>query len=381
MLKNAIACLVCAVTGSGALAADITVCVNVSSTGSAAAQGIPQERSVSLIPTSISEHVIRYFKYDDATDPTQAVRNIRKCFEEHGADAIVGSTVTPTSIAIANIAGELKIPLVSLAPIPASGEVDKWTFRSPHHVDRMADAILEHMAAKKVKTLGFIGYADSYGDQWLAALKDKLAQHAIKLEAIERFARSDTSVTAQALKLVAVNPDAVLVVAGGTPAALPNLALSDRGYRGRIYHTHGSAGPDFLRVAGRSAEGTILPVGPIVVAEQLPDDHPSKAVALKYKADYELANGAGKMSSNGAYMFDAGLRLVAALTEAIKVEKPGTPEFRSVLRDKLEMQEGVVGAQGVYFTSPTDHYGHDKRSAVMVVVEDGKWKYIESEGR
>jgi branched-chain amino acid transport system substrate-binding protein len=240
----------------------------------------------------------------------------------------------------------------------------------------MASALIKHMKDKGVKTLGFIGYADGYGELWLKVLDKALKDAGITMAPVERFARNDTSVTGQVLKIVAANPDAVLVAASGTPAALPNLAFADRGYKGQIYHTHGSASLDFIRVAGKTAEGTILPVGPVVVAEQLPDSHPSKKIGMEYTKLYEEKYGKGSVSSFGGHMYDAAQLLTATIPVALKAAKPGTPEFRTALRDALEGMKEVVGVHGVFNTSATDHYGHDERSRVLMTVEGGAWKYM-----
>ena len=356
--------------------ADVTACVTVSATGPAASLGAPENNAVPLLPTEIAGQKVNYVAYDDATDPTAAVKNVRKCIEEEKADVLIGSSATPATIAVAGVAAETATPLIALAPAGLAPDVEKWAFRTPQPVNEMARAIIEHMQANGVKTLGFIGYADGYGELWLNVMNKELEGSGITMEPIERFARNDTSVTGQVLKLVSADPDAILVVASGTPAALPNLALSERGYDKQIYHTHGSASRDFIRVAGAAAEGTILPVGPLVVADQLPDSHPSKALGVAFTKAYEDKYGKGSLSSFAGHMFDAGQLLKAALPVALEKAQPGTPEFRTALRDALEGVKEVAGVHGVFTMSPSDHYGVDARSRVLVEVKDGAWSYL-----
>ncbi|MEO3997824.1 ABC transporter substrate-binding protein [Mesorhizobium sp. CAU 1732] len=357
--------------------ADVTVCITVSATGPAASLGVPEQNTVALLPKEIEGQTINYTTFDDATDPTAAVRNVRKCIEEQSADLLIGSSATPATVAVAQVAAETSTPLLTLAPVGLPPESEHWTFRTPQPVAIMASAIIDHMKANEVKTLGFIGYSDGYGELWLNVLNKALEGTGITMEPVERYARNDTSVTGQVLRVVSAAPDAVIVAASGTPAALPNLALAERGYEGQIYHTHGSASLDFIRVAGASAEGTILPVGPVVVASQLPDDHPSKAIGMEYTQAYEGAHGAGSLSSFGGHMYDAAQLLTAALPAALEAGEPGTAEFRSGLRDALESLEEVAGVHGVFNTTPENHDGHDERSRVLVVVENGAWKYME----
>lgn len=357
--------------------ADITVCITVSATGPAASLGVPEQNTIAMLPAEVGGQKVNYVSFDDATDPTAAVRNVRKCIEEQKADLLVGSSATPATIAVAGVAAETKTPLLTLAPASVPPEAEPWTFRTPQPVSQMASALIDHWKANDVKTIGFIGYSDGYGELWLNVLNGMLEDSGITMEPVERYARNDTSVTGQVLKIVAANPDAVIVVASGTPAALPNLAFAERGYKGQLYHTHGSASLDFIRVAGASAEGTILPVGPVVVASQLPDDHPSKQVGMEYAEAYEKAHGAGSLSSFGGHMYDAGQILKATAPVALEKAEPGTAEFRAALRDAIEGMKEVVGVHGVFNPSKEDHYGHDERSRVLVTVESGAWKYME----
>jgi branched-chain amino acid transport system substrate-binding protein len=365
-----------AVFPTSAMAADVTVCVTISTTGPAASLGIPEQNTVKFLPTEVAGTKIRYIVYDDATDPTGATRNARKCTESDKADIIIGSSSVPTSVAAATVAAENATPIVSLSPINVPANVEQWAFRAVQKNEQMASALIEHMKKNGVKKLGFIGFADAYGEDWLRTMTDLLKDSGIEIVAKERFARNDTSVTGQVLKLVAARPDAILVGGSGTPSALPATALADRGYKGILYQTHGSATADYIRVGGKAAEGSILPVGPVVVAEQLPDSHPSKVLGVDYTKKYEASHGEGSVSAFGGMMFDAGQLIAAAIPNALRKGQPGTAEFRQSLRDSLESLNDVVSVNGVYTTGPTDHFGHDERSRVLIVVKDGQFKYL-----
>ncbi|MCZ4292239.1 ABC transporter substrate-binding protein [Hoeflea alexandrii] len=371
----ALASVALATVASPALA-DITVCISLSATGPAASLGIPEQNAVPFLPTMAGDTKINYIIYDDATDPTAATRNARKCTEDDRADVIIGSSTAPTSASVASVAFEALTPVIALAPVSVKDDVNVWTFRAVQTNRMMASALVEHMVASNVKTLGFIGFADAFGDDWIAALEELLKDTGIKMDPVERFARSDTSVTGQALKIGLANPDAVMVVASGTPSALPPTALRERGYTGQIYMTHGSVSPTYIRVAGAAAEGSILPVGPVAVAEQLPDSHPSKAIAVDFATKYNAVHGEGSVSAFSGMMFDAGQLVAHASVEALKTAQPGTPEFRKALRDALENVRELVSVNGVYNTSPDDHYGHDERSRVLIQVKDGKFEYL-----
>jgi len=278
------------------------------------------------------------------------------------------------------VAAEKQVPMISLAAsarlIQPMDAQRHWVFKTPQNDSLMADAIAEHMAAHGIKTVGFIGFNDAYGDGWLTEATRAFGAKNIQLVATEKFARADTSVTGQVLKLIAAKPDAVLIAGAGTPAALPQKTLHERNYAGVYYQTHGIANADFLRVGGKDVEGTILPAGPILVAAQLPDSNPIKAVALDYVRRYEAANGPGSVATFGAHAYDASIMLNAAVTTALKSAKPGTQAFRSAVRDALESTSGLVLTHGIMTTTATDHNGFDDRARVMVTIQDGAWKLL-----
>ncbi|HJW53797.1 MAG TPA: ABC transporter substrate-binding protein [Burkholderiaceae bacterium] len=359
----------------------IKVGVTVSATGPAASLGIPERNTFALLPREIAGKPVEYIILDDASDTTTAVKNARKLTSEDQVDVLVGSTVTPNSLAMIDVAAESETPMISMAAASAIVEpVDAkrhWVFKTPQNDSHMATAISSHMADHGIKTVAFIGFADAYGEGWYKEFSKAAEQHKIRVVANERFARTDTSVTGQVLKILAANSDAVLIAGSGTPAALPEKTLKERGYKGKIYQTHGVANNDFLRVCGKDCEGTLLPAGPLLVAEQLPDSNPIKKSALKYKNAYEKAFGVGSVSTFGGHAWDAGQLLEAAVPEALKKAQPGTKEFRKALRDALEGIKNLPVSHGIVNMSPTDHLGLDQRARVMVQIVNGTWKLVD----
>lgn len=357
--------------------AQLKVGVTISMTGPAASLGIPQRNTIALMPKEIAGQKVDYIVLDDASDTTNAVKNTRKLISEDHVDVVIGSSVTPNSLAMIDVVAESETPNITLAASAAIVEpVDAkkaWVFKTPQNDSLMAGAIVDYMAAHGIKTIGYIGFADAYGQSWSKEMTRLSAAKGIKIVANESFARTDTSVTGQILKIMSANPDAVLVGGSGTPAALPQKTLVERGYKGKLYQTHGVANNDFLRVCGKDCEGTILPSGPILVAAQLPDSNPVKKVGMAYIKAYEGAYGAGSVATFGAHAWDAGLLLQAAVPVALKTAKPGTKEFRKALRDAMENVKELPITHGVLNPSKTDHSGLDRRAVVMVTVRDGKW--------
>ena len=360
--------------------ADINVGVTVSATGPAASLGIPEKNTIALMPRTIAGEKVNYIVLDDASDTTTAVNNTRKLISESKVDIILGSSTTPNSLAMIDVAAEAQTPMISMAAsariVEPMDAKKKWVFKTPQNDIMMSTAIVDHMAASGVKTVAFIGFSDAYGEGWHQEFSKAAAAKNLQIVANERYARTDTSVTGQVLKMISAKADAVLIAGSGTPAALPQKTLKERGYTGKIYQTHGVANADFLRVGGKDVEGTLLPSGPVLVASQLPDSHPVKKSAMAYVEAYEAAHGKGSVSTFGAHGWDAGALMTAAVPAALKKAKPGTPEFRAALRDALEQIKEVPGAHGIFTMSPDDHLGLDNRARVMVKIENGTWKYV-----
>jgi branched-chain amino acid transport system substrate-binding protein len=356
---------------------DVNVGVTLSATGPAASLGIPEKNTLEMLPATIGGEKVHWIIYDDGSDTTKAVTNTRKLLAEDKVDVIVGSTITPNSLAMVDVVADAETPMISMAAsaqiVNPANPKTKWVFKTPQNDALMADAIAVHMKANGVKTMGYIGFADAYGDGWLAEMRRSAQTAGIKIVAEEKYNRNDASVTGQTLKLLAANPDAILIGAAGTPGATPQKELAARGYKGKVYQTHGVANPDFLRVAGKDANGTVLPIGPMLVYEQLPDSNPLKKSAAEYIGKYEAKYGKDSRSTFGGHAWDAYLLLARAIPEALKKAKPGTKEFRAALRDALENTKELVATHGVFTMTPQDHNGLDNRARTMIRVDNGKW--------
>ncbi|ENO98044.1 ABC transporter substrate-binding protein [Thauera phenylacetica] len=366
---------------AGAAHAQLKVGITVSATGPAASLGIPERNTVELMPKEIGGQKVTYIVLDDASDTTSAVKNIRKLVSEDKVDVVLGSTTSPNSLGMIDVAAESQTPMIAWAAssriVEPVDEKRRWVFKTPQNDSHMSTAIVSHMTSNNVKNVAFIGFADAYGEGWYEQFKSVAEARGIKIVANERFTRTDTSVTGQVLKMMAAKPDAMFIAGSGTPAALPQKTLKERGWSGKVYQTHGVANNDFLRVCGADCEGTLLPAGPVLVADQLPDDNPVKASAMTYIKAYEAAHGKGSVSTFGAHAWDSGVMLQAAVPEALKKAQPGTAEFRAALRDALEGMKEVAGAHGVFTMGPNDHLGLDQRARVMVQIQKGAWKLVQ----
>jgi len=375
LFLSAAAITLVSLSGSPVIAqtSDITIGITIITTGPGAALGIPERNALEFVPKEIAGYPLKVIVLDDGGDPTNATTNARRFVTESKADIIMGSSSTPSTIAVAKVANEAGIPHFGLAPFPVTPERAKWSVDMPQSVAIMGKVLYAHMKAHNIKTVGYIGYSDSYGDLWFNDFKNQGVPLGMTLVDEERFARPDTSVTGQVLKLVAANPDAILVGASGTAAALPQTELRERGYKGLIYQTHGAASMDFIRIAGKAAEGVIMASGPVMSPETQPDSALTKKPGLALNAAYEAKYGANSRSQFAGHSYDAFEVLKRVIPTALKTAKPGTPEFREAIRQAFLSEREIAASQGVYNFTEKDRYGLDDRSRIILTVKDGKY--------
>ena len=371
--SKAFAATIIACAAATAARAELTIGVVQPLTGPASGLGIPVKNGIEIWPKTIAGESVKLIVLDDASDPTTAVKDTQRLVTDDKVDLIVGSSATPAATAMASVAADSGTPQIATSPAALPPGKDKWMFRLPQSNDVMAYAVVRHMKAHGVKTVGFLGYTDAYGELWLKALTAEAQKSGIKIVDAERFARSDTSVTGQVLKLVSANPDAILIVASGSGAGMPQKAVMERGYKGKVYQTHAAATQDLMRTAGKDANGTYVVSGPATVAEQLPDSHPSKKMAVAFVQNYEKVYGPGSRNQFAGHSADALTVLEKAVPVALRKARPGTPEFRAALRDALESMGRTVLAHGVLDWTPDNHWGYTNETGVMLKVVDGKF--------
>ena len=379
-LRLAAAALVFAGSSAAALAADLKVGFITSLSGPVSSLGLPYAKGMQaavVYKPEVAGRKVQMIQLDDASDPSTAARNARKLIDEDKVDVIIGTAGSPGALAIAAVARETKTPLISIANANLPGEEGAWMVTLPQPAPLMIGAVVERMKRSGVKTVGYIGFSDAWGDLVYDSLTKAAEAGGIKVLTNERYARADTSVTGQVLKIVAARPDAVITGTSGTPGALPYLALAERGYKGLIYGTHALINPDFVRVGGNAVDGLLAPTGPVIVAEQLPADNPVRKVALDFRAAYQKAHGSVPVDAFSAYSFDAWLLFADAAARAMAAKaEPGTPQFRVALRDAIVSTKELAGTHGVYNFKPDNRYGSDERSRVIVKLDKGQWKLV-----
>jgi len=367
--------LTCSIAAYG----QVKVGLMVSATGPTSAIGIPQKNTGDMLPKKVGDATVEYIQLEDGGDTTRAVQNVKKLIQENNIDALIGPSTTPNALAILDFIADAKVPM--MATVGTSSVVEpldakkRWVFKTTQNDDIIAGALLKHMLKNGVKTIGFIGFNDPYGENWYKVFGAMAEKAGITIVANERYARNDQSTTGQVLKLMAAKPDAVLIAAVGGPAVLPQATLFDQGYKGRIYQTHAVATDDFIKLGREKVEGTVLAAGPMLVIDEIPDANPTKKVAQAYIAAYEKQFGT-KPATFGANTWDGGILLERAIPAALKAGKPGTEAFRIALRDAVEKEREIVGTQGVFNMSANNHNGMDDRARVLIVIRDGKFRLL-----
>jgi branched-chain amino acid transport system substrate-binding protein len=368
-------------SASGGIAADLTVGFVTSLSGPGASIGIPYEKGILAAQAMVGQvrnTNIKLIRLDDASDPSAATRNARKLVQEEKVDVLIGTSGVPGTVAMAVVAAETKTPMISLTPSTQPPSPNgQWLISIPQPPPLMVAAVVERMKKDNVKRVAYIGFSDSWGDLVYDALMKNAPASSIEVLTNERYARADTSVTGQTLKIIAAHPDAVITGGSGTPGALPYIALAERGYKGNLYGTHALINPDFVRVGGSAVEGVIAPTGPVIVAEQLPDSNPTKLPSLAFRETYQKVNNSPTGDAFSAYSFDAWLVLLDAAKRALLKAQPGTEEFRAAFRDAMETSSEIVGSHGVYNFKPGGFFGVDERARVLVQLQKGKWTLLQ----
>lgn len=365
---------------SCAVSAQVKVGLTLPQTGPAAMLGLGATKALELYPKKIGDFNVEYTLLDDASDTTAAVTNAKKLISEQNVDVVIGSATTPQCLAMLGVVAEGKTPMICLGSGTAVTEpVDakrRWVFKVPPSDSVYVESMVAHLAAAGGKKVAFIGFNDAYGEGMLKAFNDMTAKYKLNVVAVERYARTDTSVIAQVLKVMAQQPDAVMIAAAGTPGALPTITLRERGYKGSIYLNAPVATKEFFQTAGTAADGALIVVNVGLVVEQVPDSNPLKRVNLDFKAKYDAKFGAGNGNLFAVQDYDAIRFLEKAIPIAAAKAKPGSKEFRSALRDAIESFKEFTGNTGIYNFSVADHSGLDLRAVVIARVAKGQLTYV-----
>jgi branched-chain amino acid transport system substrate-binding protein len=347
-------------------------------TGPGSSLGIPERDTAAMLETEINARggikgpdgkarPVKIVIYDDASDETKAVLAAKKLIDEDKVIAIVGTTLSGTSLAILDTVQKAEVPLVSCAAaakIVEPAAERKWVFKTPQSDALIVGALVDHLKAKGLTRVGWLNVDYAFGQLgWLAF--EKAAQKAgLTIVANEKFGQKDVDITAQLTRVKVANPQAVIVWSIPPSASIATKNFADLGLKMPLFQSHGVGNKRYIDLAGPGANGVVFPAGKLLVAEHLADQDPQKPVLLAYAKDFEAKFG--PRNTFGGHAWDA-VKLVAAA-----IEKAGADRAR--VRAALEQTKNFVGITGVFDFSPTDHNGLDLRAVTMIQIMDGQWR-------
>jgi branched-chain amino acid transport system substrate-binding protein len=360
----------------------------VTLTGPASSLGLPEKNALDLLQEQVGKDTslpftVKFITYDDASDPTKAVNEVRKLITEDKVHVVICCSTTPASMAILETVTQAKVPNISLALGQSVIEPVKdrqWIFKTPSTDQLQVAALVDDMVKRGFKKVAFLGLEDSFGEGGWIALQGVAKNKGVEIVASERFARTDTNFTPQALKVKQAGPDAVYIHAIPPSSALVHQALKRVGFAGPVYHSGGSANNAFVSIGKKDVDGALLGTTPVLVYTDLPDSNPLKPVIAEFAALYEKRFNVPKVDIFPGQSWDAGNIALQAAGEAVKggAKLDDVEAFRAALRDKIESIKEFVGVGGIFNYSANDHLGLDSRSTFIAVVKDDQFRLYDA---
>ncbi|MFP3998820.1 MAG: ABC transporter substrate-binding protein [Desulfobacterales bacterium] len=344
-------------------------------TGPASFLGDPEKKSMELAIDEINEsggvdgRKLEAEIYDTEGDPSKTVTSVTKLINKDRATAIIGPSLTPTTLAVVPMVERAKLPFVSCAAGNKIVEpVKPWVFKTAQSDIQAVASIYEHIKQRDIKKVAIITVANAFGESGKEQLIEQASDFGLTVVRSESFGAGDSDMTAQLTKIRREDPGAIICWGTNPGPAVVAKNVKQLELEIPLYQSHGVASPKFIELAEDAAEGIFLPTGKILVAEQLPEDDPQKKVLSRYIEAYESRYDE-TVSGFGGYAYDA----IYLLAEAMK----GTDGDKEKIRENLENISDHAGISGVFNFSKTDHNGLDPSAFVMVRIKDGKWELVE----
>ncbi len=344
-------------------------------TGPTSFLGDPEKKSMEMVVDAINSaggidgRMLEAVIYDTEGDPQRAVNAVSKLINRDGVIAIIGPSLTPTTLAVKNLAINAKVPLISCAAgIQITEPVTPWVFKTAQSDVLAVATVYGHIQRSGLKNIALLSVANAFGESGKEQLEKQAPAFGLQVVAAEKFGAKDSDMTAQLTKIRKAAPDAVICWGTNPGPAVVAKNFGQLGLEMPLYQSHGVASPKFIELAGSAAEGILLPTGKILVAGLLPADDPQKPVLEAYIQQFE-SRFQMPVSGFGGYAYDAMQLLAKALA--------GTDGDPDKVRANLEQITGHVGVSGVFNFSPSDHNGLGADAFVMVRIQDGKWELIE----
>jgi len=350
-------------------------------TGRTSFLGDPEKKTAEMLAEKINNaggingKKLELIIYDTEGDATKANLAVRKLITQDKVCAVIGPSLSGTSMAVVPLAEKYKTPLVSCAASykivwdDQKNQARKWVFKTPQTDTMAVEAIYTYLKKNGVNTIAVLSVTSGFGASGRGELIRLAPDYGMNIVADEKYGPKDTDMTAQLTKIKGKAPQAIVNWSVGPTQVVALRNWKDLGMTSiPFYQSHGFGSRKNIELAAGAAEGVYCPLGAVNVSELLPDNHPQKAVTMQYMKDY-AAKYNEPLSSFGGHAWDA-LELVASALKAVGCDK-------AKIRDFLENTQGFVGQHGIFNFSPDDHIGLDKTAFQMVVVKDGDWALVE----
>lgn len=343
-------------------------------TGVGSFLGEPEKKTAEMIADEVNKkggingHPVELIVYDDESDPPKAVLAMKKLIKRDNVPVIIGPTRSGESMAVASVAEELQVPLISCATsykIVTPIEKRRWVFKVAGSDAHVVGKMFEHMKSKGITKVAIMTDNSGYGSSGREELLRLAPDFGLTVVADELFGPQDTDLSAQLTKIRSVQPQAIVNWSIGPTQILAIKSWRDLGMDGiPLYQSHGFGSKKNLDLAGKAAEGVLLPLARVNVGPLLPDGQPQKKGILEYTAAYE-ARYKEPISSFGGHASDA-MNLALAALKAVGPDP-------AKIRDFVENTKGFVGMHGIFNFTKEDHCGLSKDDLEMIVVKDGTW--------
>jgi len=311
---------------------------------------------------------------DTEANPAKTVSLAKKFIYKDKVAAIIGPTLTDTGMAVKKVVEDAGMPTfmtVGGDPVIMGGE--KFgsfnnVFKSPQRSSIAVERLFMFLKEKGLTKVALLSAADGFGKDGARWMKKLAPEYGIEILIEESFGTRDTDMTAQLTNAKNAGPQALIAWTIGPAGSIIAKNKAQLGIDLPLFQCHGLPDPKYVELAGKASEGDRMPATKLMVADELPDSDPQKAVIKEFIRLYTEQYNFDKefpINTHSGYAWDA----ITIVANAMK--KVGTePE---ALRKAIEETKGYVGISGIYSLTPEDHNGLGVDSMVIVEVKDGKF--------
>jgi len=347
-------------------------------TGVNSSLGTPEKQTVDMMVKKINAkggingHKLEVIAYDTKSLSDECVLLTNRLIEQDQVLAIIGPSSTGESKAIKQIVDTAEVPLISCAAGAAivTDAPNKWVFKTPQSDVLAVRALYKYIRDVKAFTkIAILTDTGGFGIGGKTFLESQAASYGITIVAKETFDPTGTDMTAQLTNIKNTTAQAFVCWTTSQGAAIVAKNRTDINMTMPLFCSHGVANMTFINNAVGSANGVIFPAGKLLVADQLDESDPQKAVLLKYKTDFEAEYSGKTADTFGGHAYDA-LNLVV---EALDKVGPDKAKIRDYIENKIT---DWPGTGGMFNMSPDDHNGLTEGCFIMVEIKNGEWSWL-----